>query len=169
MDSSSYGIIGHHGKLFQCSHKQKGSPQCIAHYINHHCCLQDMMHNAKPYPLCKHWKQFSACDMPFDWQNMVSRYNWPMAQTTACPSHPPTNDHLLWSEKMRFSNPCKYMLMGFQNLIFRFVYSSLSSCAPENLSNSNKIFCRYRQKKSWCGVICLKSNFVYWSDKLFTP
>ena len=71
---------------------------------------------------------------------MVSRYNWPMAQTTACPSHSPTNDHLLWSEKMRFSNPCKYMLMGFQNLIFRFVYSGLSSCAPEKLNNSNKYF-----------------------------
>ena len=95
---------------------------------------------AKRHPLCKHRKQFSACYMPFDRQNMVSRYNWPMAQTTACPSHSPTNDHLLWSEKMRFSNPCKYMLMGFQNLIFRFVYSGLSSCAPEKLNNSNTYF-----------------------------
>ena len=127
-------------------------------YINHHCCLQDMTHNAKPHPLCKHWKQFGACDMPLDWQETVNRYNLLMAQTSACPSRSPIDDHWLWSEKMRFLNPYKCMLMGSQNLIFRFVYSGVSSRAPENLNDSKKNICIYRQKKSWSRVICLKSE-----------
>ena len=112
MDSSSYEITGHHCKLFQCLQKQEGSPECISHYIlNHHCWLHYAMHNAKPRPLCKHWKQFSAYDKHFDWLEIVSRYNWPMVQTFACSSLSPIDDHLLWSGKMHFSNPCKYMPM----------------------------------------------------------
>ena len=112
MDSSSCGIIGQHCKLFQCVHKKKAVHNAL-HTI-YKSCLLTAWCNAK----CKatlFWKQYSACDIyvPFDWQAIVSRYNCPMAQTSACPSLSPTDDRLLWSGKMRFSNPCKYRLMGF--------------------------------------------------------
>ena len=68
-------------------------------YINHHCWLHHAMHDAKPSPYCKHWKQFSAYDKPFDWLEIVSRYNRPMVQTFACSSLSPSDNHLLWLGK----------------------------------------------------------------------
>ena len=62
-------------------------------YINHHSWLHCATHNAKPCPLCKHWTQFSAYDKPFDWLEIVSRYNWPMVRTFACSSLSPCADH----------------------------------------------------------------------------
>ena len=79
--------------------------------INHHCWLHDAMHNASPHPLCKRWNQFIAYDEHFDWLQIVSRYNWPMVKTVACLTLFPSDDHQLWSGKICFSNPRKYMPM----------------------------------------------------------
>ena len=89
-------------------------------YINHHCWLHDAMHNVKPPGLCKHCKQFSAYD--FDWLMIVSRDNWPMVQTFACSSLLPSDDLLLRSGKIHFSNPCNNMPMAVTSkvlLIFK--------------------------------------------------
>ena len=90
MDSSSHEITGHHCNWFS-AYRNRKTVQNALHsiYKNHLCWLHYAMHYAKPRPFCKHQKQFSAYDKPFDWLEIVSWYNWPMVQTFTCSSLSP--------------------------------------------------------------------------------
>ena len=53
----------------------------------------------------------NSVDELIDWLKILSRFNYPIAQASACTHLSPGDDCLLISGKLRFSNPCKYVPM----------------------------------------------------------
>ena len=97
-------------KAVQNSASSFSKPLDFTLYINDKCWLHDAMHNAKRHER-NHSEQFSDYYEPLDRLTKVSRYHLTMAETSACPSLTPSDDHLLWSDMIYFSSPCKYMPM----------------------------------------------------------
>ena len=60
-------------------------------------------------PPTEYWKRFTALGWAFwlAWLEIIIRFNYPMAQVSACSHISPSDDRLLISSKICFSNPCK--------------------------------------------------------------